>query len=78
MSVTKDCSGNTIPVYAKGFVSQINVVKEAVPEGSVFSVKVNLTVKEKSVAKPGQFYMIRADKGKCLLGRPISVFHSTV
>lgn len=78
MSVTKDCHGNTIPVYAKGLVSSNGIVKEAVPMGSVFSVKVNVTVKNKSLPKPGQFFMLRATKGKCLIGRPISVYHSSV
>ena len=54
------------------------IVKEAVPVGSVYSLKVNITVKAKSVPKPGQFFMLRATKGKCLMGRPISVYHSVV
>lgn len=78
MSETKDCQGNTIPVYAKGEVSNLSIVKGAIPEGSVFSLKVKLTTREKSFPKPGQFYMIRATKGKTLLGRPISVFHSEI
>lgn len=78
MSDTKDCQGNTIPVYAKGEVSNLSIVKGAIPEGSVFSLKVKLTTREKSFPKPGQFYMIRATKGKTLLGRPISVYHSEI
>ena len=78
MSDIKDCQGNTIPVYAKGEVSNLSIVKGAIPEGSVFSLKVKLTTREKSFPKPGQFYMIRATKGKTLLGRPISVFHSEI
>ena len=78
MSSTKDCHGNTIPVYAKGIVGANVIVKEAVPVGSVYSLKVNITVKAKSVPKPGQFFMLRATKGKCLMGRPISVYHSVV
>ena len=78
MSDTKDCQGNTIPVYAKGTVASCGTVSGAVPENSVYSLKVNLTAKDKSFPKPGQFYMIRATKGKTLLGRPISVFHSEI
>lgn len=78
MSETKDCQGNTIPVYAKGTVASCGTVSGAVPENSVYSLKVNLTAKDKSFPKPGQFYMIRATKGKTLLGRPISVFHSEI
>lgn len=78
MSETKDCQGNTIPVYAKGEVSNLSIVKGAIPEGSVFSLKVKLTTREKSFPKPGQFYMLRATKGKTLLGRPISVYHSEI
>lgn len=77
MSV-KDCSGNTIPVYAKGIVTYCGTVSGAVPEDSVYSIKINVTAKEKSLPKSGQFYMLRATKGKTLLGRPISVFHSNV
>ena len=38
MSSTKDCHGNTIPVYAKGIVGANVIVKEAVPVGSVYSL----------------------------------------
>lgn len=78
MAETKDCHGNTIPVYAKGTVSANTIVKGAVPEGSVFSIKVNVTAKQKSLPVAGQFYMLRATKGKCLLGRPISVYHTDI
>lgn len=78
MAETKDCHGNTIPVYAQGTVSANTIVKGAVPEGSVFSIKVNVTAKQKSLPIAGQFYMLRATKGKCLLGRPISVYHTDI
>ncbi len=78
MSETKDCQGNTIPIYAKGIVSANTVVTGAVPQGSVYSLKVNIVAKEKSFPKSGQFYMLRATKGNILVGRPISVFHSEI
>ncbi|MCR5614227.1 dihydroorotate dehydrogenase [Treponema sp.] len=76
--MTKDCSGKTIPVYAKGIVSKVGTVKGAVPQDSVYSLVVKVCAKEKSLPQAGQFYMLRAEKGKTLLGRPISVYHSEV
>ncbi|WP_318662079.1 dihydroorotate dehydrogenase [Treponema sp.] len=77
MSVTKDCNGKTIPVYTKGTVAVCKTVSGAVPSDSVYSITINIEAKEKSIPKPGQFFMLRATKGKVLLGRPISVYHVT-
>lgn len=75
----KDCQGTPLPVFAKGFVSSCNPLKEAVPENSVYSLKVTIKAnKDKEVQEPaaGQFYMLRAVRTNLLLGRPISVYHS--
>ena len=75
----KDCQGVPYPVYACGFVSSCNPLKEAVPENSVYSLKVVLkkdTDKEVQEPASGQFYMLHAVRSDVLLGRPISVYHS--
>ena len=83
----KDCQGVPYPVFACGSVSSCNPLKEAVPENSVYSLKVVMagagrdagaTGGADKVQEPaaGQFYMIHAVRSDVLLGRPISVFHS--
>ena len=76
----KDCQGVPLPVYACGFISSCNPLKEAVPENSVYSVKVIIKAdcNNKEVNEPaaGQFYMLHAVRSDVLLGRPISVYHS--
>lgn len=74
--MVKDCRGNTIPVYTKAVVKGVCPVAGAVPENSVYSIKVEYSAAVKSAPKSGQFFMLRASKGKALVGRPISVFHS--
>lgn len=82
----KNCSGEVLPVFAVAQVSKINEVKDAVPEGSVYNLL--LEVKDSRVEhendsglkskqpRPGQFYLLRSVKSGLLLGRPISVYHS--
>ena len=74
----KDCHGVPYPVFACGSVSGCNPLKEAVPENSVYSLKVILKADKGNVQEPaaGQFYMIHAVRSDVLLGRPISVYHS--
>jgi len=78
MKEIKDCKGKTIPVFGKGFVESCKAVATAVPADSVYSIKINISAKEKSLPQPGQFYMLRATCGKTYLGRPISVFHLNI
>lgn len=71
----KDCQGVPYPVYAQGAVSYCGVVKGAVPEKSVYELRVTLPSGATEPAA-GQFYMLHALRSNTLLGRPISVFHS--
>ena len=75
MNGFRDCNGNFIPVYSKGTVTAVSSVKGAVPEGSVFSLRLSVHHKEESIPAAGQFFMLRASKTNVLLARPISVFH---
>ena len=43
MSEIKSCSGETIPVFTAGKVSEINEVKGAVPEGSVYRLSLEIS-----------------------------------
>ena len=85
----KDCQGLPYPVYAVGQVSSCSVVKEAVPAGSVYELKVvcgpsspdhklmdRSGTAEAQEPAAGQFYMLHAVRSNVLLGRPISVFNS--
>lgn len=79
MSELKNCSGEVLPVFAKGKVSGCSVVQSAVPFGSVWYLKVSIEGKNgANVAQPlpGQFYMLRSVRSGLLLGRPISVYNS--
>ena len=81
MPEIKSCSGETIPVFTAGKVSEINEVKGAVPEGSVYRLSLEISSfssKKSSVPKAGQFYLLRSVKSGLLLGRPISVYHSVL
>lgn len=71
----KDCNGIPLPVYSKGIVSEVAVVKEAVPVNSVYSLKITLN-KDAEEPAAGQFYMLHPERSNSLLARPISVFHS--
>ncbi len=79
MADVKSCSGETFPVFTVGKVFEINDVKGAVPEGSVYhlSLEISSFLSKKSCPpKAGQFYLLRCVKSGLLLGRPISVYHS--
>lgn len=71
----KDCQGIPYPVYAEGKVSYINEVKGAVPEKSVYELRVSLLQGAQEPAA-GQFYMIHPTRSNHLLGRPISVYNA--
>lgn len=70
-----DCQGIPYPVFAQGKVSYCAAVKGAVPENSVYELRVVL---DKGSPDPaaGQFYMLHAVNSSSLLGRPISVYYS--
>ncbi len=72
--MVKDCKGNPLPVFCVGNVEDCCVVDSAVPKNSVYLLKAFVEEGEEPAA--GQFYMLRAEKSGCLLGRPISIFHS--
>ncbi len=81
MSEIKSCSGETIPVFTAGKVYEINEVKGAVPEGSVYRLSLEISsfsLKKSSAPKAGQFYLLRSVKSGLLLGRPISIYHSVL
>ncbi len=67
------------PVFCSALVSECSAVKSAVPENSVFSLKVIIDKSSNAdICEPaaGQFYMLHAVRSDVLLGRPISIFHS--
>ena len=70
-----DCQGLPYPVFAEGVVSESSVESDAIPFGSVYSLKVLLEQGSQEPAA-GQFYMLHAVRSDVLLGRPISVYHS--
>jgi len=71
----KDCNGVPLPVFAEGFVKNVQEVDGAVPKGSVQLLTVILD-KDNEQPLPGQFYMLHAKRSDVLLSRPISVYHS--
>ena len=77
MAEVKSCSGEVLPVFAKGTVSGCSAVNGAVPSKSVWYLKVNIQSENSKTVpcpKPGQFYMLKASKSGVLLGRPVSVY----
>lgn len=79
MSEIKNCAGETYPVFATGKVNGCSIVQSAVPYGSVWYLKVNVSGINGGNAiapVPGQFYMLRSVRSGLLLGRPISVYNS--
>ncbi len=77
MSLLKKCSGEPLPIFVTGKVSGCSVVKTAVPQGSIWYLKVNVKGadgKKLDSPVPGQFYMLRSKHSGLLLGRPISVY----
>ncbi len=71
----KDCHGNPLPVYVTGKVVECAAVNGAVPQNSVYSLKVLVQNKD-AMPVPGQFFMLHAVRSDVLLGRPISVYHA--
>lgn len=70
-----DCSKKSYPVFANGKVTECSYEQGAVPEGSVYSLKIRLPENINSLPLPGQFYMLKSENSKKPLARPISVFH---
>lgn len=68
-----DCNGEILPVFGTGTVTYCSIEKGAVPEGSVFLLKISMSGE---IPEPlaGQFYLLRSEKSGQLLGRPISVY----
>lgn len=73
-----DCKNETIPLFAIGKVVSCKTVPGSLPENSVFELIISVEGKENFLPNPGQFYMLQAVKGKSLLGRPISVYHTEI
>lgn len=69
-----DCNGVPYPEFTRGTVTYCDKLSGAVPEGSVYCLKLFIKGERKPV--PGQFYMLHPVKSDCLLARPISVFHA--
>jgi dihydroorotate dehydrogenase subfamily 1 len=76
MEPITDCSGNPMPAYISGKVTFSGMEKGAVPEGSVYLIKLDIRGRGSVMPLAGQFYMLRAMKTGVLLGRAISIFHS--
>ena len=70
-----DCNKKSYPVFANGKVTECCYEQGAVPEGSVYSLKIRLPEDINSLPLPGQFYMLKSENSKKPLARPISVFH---
>jgi len=70
-----DCKGIPYPVFAEGKVSFCGAVKNAVPENSVYELRVKIPSGSQEPAA-GQFYMLHPVHSENLLGRPVSVYHS--
>lgn len=75
------CNGQSFPkpIFCSAIVSNCSAVKSAVPENSVYNLKVIIEKSsKKEICEPaaGQFYMLHAVRSDVLLGRPISIFHS--
>ncbi|MCQ2575412.1 MAG: dihydroorotate dehydrogenase [Treponema sp.] len=66
-----DCQGIPYPTYAQGNVSECKKVVGAVPDGSVYLLKI-LTAQ---LPAAGQFFMLHPVRSNLFLSRPISVFH---
>ena len=68
-----DCNGEILPVFGTGTVTYCSIEKGAVPEGSVFLLKISMSGE---IPEPlaGQFYLLRSEKSCQLLGRPISIY----
>ena len=66
-----DCEGIPLPVYCDGVVTYCGNVNGAVPEGSVFLLKIETT----QLPAAGQFFMLHPQRSNTLLARPISVYH---
>ena len=75
MNSINDCKGESLPVFGKGKVTYCSIEKGAVPSGSVWLLKVELS-SEFSLPVAGQFYLLRSVKSGVLLGRPISIYMS--
>ena len=75
MNSINDCKGEPLPVFGKGKVTYCSIEKGAVPSGSVWLLKVELS-SEFSLPVAGQFYLLRSVKSGVLLGRPISIYMS--
>lgn len=69
-----DCQGVPYPVYSCGKVVTCKIQKGAVPEGSVYLLRIR--VPDSRQPFPGQFYMLHAKRSNVILSRPISVYHS--
>ena len=64
MSEIKNCAGETYPVFATGKVNGCSIVQSAIPYGSVWYLKVNVSGINGGNAiapVPGQFYMFVRD-----------------
>lgn len=65
------CEGTPLPTFCVGEVDSIEIVKGAVPEGSVFCLKII----SPQLPSAGQFFMLHPVRSNVLLPRPISVYH---
>ena len=72
MKELTDCKGEPLPVFGTGAVTYCAVESGAVPNGSVWILKVLMNNAPLPVA--GQFYLLRSVKSGVLLGRPISIY----
>ncbi len=71
-----DCQGIPYPVFTTGTVASCEITDGAMPQGSVYSLKICTKGDDAIMPVPGQFFMLRSVKSRQLLARPISVFHA--
>ena len=79
MSCISDCENRPLPVFTTALVDFCRQEQGAVPEGSVYRLK--LTASGEKAPKAicaGQFFLLQSVPSGVLLSRAISVFHSEV
>ena len=77
--IITDCEHRPLPVFATAFVDFCRQEAGAVPEGSVYRLKLTASGKNvPSEIRAGQFFLLQSVPSGVLLSRAISVFYSEV
>ncbi|MGP1587389.1 MAG: dihydroorotate dehydrogenase [Treponemataceae bacterium] len=72
--MSKDCHGNSYPVFTQGKVTFCQTLSHAKPAGSVFLLKIQIPNFKYNKILAGQFFMLSTVNGSVLLSRPISIY----